>query len=330
MSSNKREFGEHTPALDVIEGIDLTGYEVIVTGANSGIGVETLRALAKAGARCILCSRSIEKAQPVRDDIVKSTGNNKIEIEQLELDSLDNVNAFVKRFLAKNRYLNILVNNAGVMACPQQNTKDGFEYQFGTNHLGHFALTIGLLPSLIAGAKAVGRKSRVISLSSIGHTLSDIDFNDINFKNRPYVPFLSYGQAKTCNSLFAVGLNKRYANQGVVSNAVMPGFIMTNLQQHMDESEYEKWGMKDSQGNLLVKMKSIEAGASTSVWAATAPELEGFGGLYLENCHIGQPGTNTPEIIKNMHGYLPHALNEENADKLWKISEEFIKNKSPN
>lgn len=177
-----KQFNQDTPALEVVDGINLKGYEVIVTGANSGIGVETIRALAQAGAWCILCARNIEKAKPVAEDIIKTTGNPNIEIEQLELDSLDNVNAFVQRFLAKNRPLNILVNNAGIMACPKSYTRDGFEMQFGTNHLGHFALTVGLLPALKAGYKAIGRKSRVVNLSSTAHAMSDIDVNDINFK----------------------------------------------------------------------------------------------------------------------------------------------------
>lgn len=321
---SQKQFGEHTPALEVIEGINLTGYEVIVTGANSGIGVETLRALAQAGARCILCARDTEKARTVANDIIKTSGNQNIEIEQLELDSLDSVNSFVERFLAKNRPLNILVNNAGIMACPKSYTRDGFEMQFGTNHLGHFALTVGLLPALKAGYKVVGKKSRVINVSSIAHAVSDVDFNDINFRTRDYDDFVSYGQSKTCNILFSVELTRRYAEQGVVSNALMPGAIMTNLQKHMNKDDWIKKGWMDENGNILFNLKTIEAGASTSVWAAVAPELEGVGGLYLENCVVSKENANVQDIFAKMFGYMPYALNKSNAEKLWILSEEFI------
>lgn len=325
-----RKFGEHTPALEVIEGIDLKGYEVIVTGGNSGIGVETVRALAKAGARCVLCARDTAKAQLVADDIIKSTGNNQLEVEQLELDSLDNVDKFVQRFIAKNRPLNILVNNAGVMACPKSYTRDGFETQFGTNHLGHFALTLGLLPALKQGAKSLNKKSRVVNLSSTAHAMSNVDFDDINFsKGREYEEFVSYGQSKTCNVLFSLGLTRKYCSEGIVSNAVMPGVIMTNLQRHMNKDDWISKGWMDSDGNIKFPLKSIEAGASTSVWAATALELEDKGGLYLENCMISCEGTGVQEIFAKMFGYMPYIMDEKAAEKLWTISEEYLKKRSP-
>jgi len=325
-----RQFGEHTPALQVVEGIDLNGFEVIVTGGNSGIGVETVRALAKAGARCILCARDTAKAQLVADDIIKSTGNNKVEVEQLELDSLDNVDKFVQRFIAKKRPLNILVNNAGVMACPKSYTKDGFETQFGTNHLGHFALTVGLLPALKEGAKTSNKKSRVVNLSSTAHAMSNVDFNDINFtKGREYEEFVSYGQSKTCNALFSLGLTRKFSHEGIFSNAVMPGVIMTNLQRHMNKDDWISKGWMDSDGNIKFPLKSIEAGASTTVWAATASELEGKGGLYLENCVISSEGSGVQEIFSKMFGYMPYIMDEKAADKLWTISEEYLKNRSP-
>lgn len=211
------KFNKNSTAFEVIDGHNLTGYEVIVTGASSGIGVETARAFSKAGARVVLAARNMKQLETVADDIRKSTGSDKIEIEKLELDSLESVYEFVQRYLSKNRPLNILVNNAGVMASPFELTKDGFELQFGTNHLGHFALTVGLIPALKKGASSSGKKSRVISLSSLAHVISDIDLDDPNFKNRSYDPWVSYGQSKTANILFSLALTKLYSNEGIVS-----------------------------------------------------------------------------------------------------------------
>ena len=323
-------FNENTTALEAVEGIDLKGYEVIVTGGNSGLGVETVRALAKAGARCILCSRDITLGQIVADEIIQSTGNDQVEVENLELDSLDNVNRFVQRFLAKKRPLHILINNAGVMGCPLSFTVDGFETQFGINHLGHFALTVGLLPALKEGAKTLNKKSRVVNVSATLHALSNVDFNDINYVNgREYDALNSYGQSKTCNCLFSLELTKRFSDEGIVSNSLMPGVIMTNLGRHLNKETWIKKGWMDSDGTPRIKFKSAEAGASTTVWAATSNELEGKGGLYLENCAIVKEASSAEEIFSKTLGYLPYIMDEEAANKLWAVSEEYIKKKSP-
>lgn len=313
-----KAFHHDSTASEVIEGHDLTGYNVIVTGGNSGIGVETVRALAKAGATCFMTSRSVERAQSVLEDIVKTTGNSKVYIEQLELDSLDNVNSFVQRFLAKNIPLHILINNAGVMACPLTYTKDGIESQFGVNHIGHFALTTGLIPCLIAGVKESSRNSRVVNLSSTAHALHDVIFEDYNFKTTEYDPNVAYGQSKTANILFTIGLNNRYAKDGIYSNAVMPGVIFTNLQRHSEQ--YSKENLEK-----MAKLKSVEAGASTTVWAAVDKELDGKGGFYLENCNFSVEKDNAAEIMKTMTGYLSYAVNQENVEKLWVLSEKIIK-----
>ena len=184
---------------------------------------------------------------------------------------MTSVNAFVNGFLATKPPLNILINNAGVMACPKSLTKDGLETQFGTNHIGHFALTMGLMSALKQGAEQIGTKSRVINVSSSAHALANVDFEDVNFEKRDYDEFVSYGQSKTANVLFSVGLTKRFVSQGVVSNAVMPGVIMTNLQRHMSKEDWMKRGWADKDGKLFFKTKSVEAGASTSVWAAVSP-----------------------------------------------------------
>ena len=243
--------GFETTALEAVEGYDLNGYNVIITGGNSGIGVETVRALAKAGATVFLTSRNVENGQKVADEIKASTNNSNVFVEKLELDSLENVRAFVSRFLAKDLPLHILINNAGIMACPLSYTKsililyktlfssiwnliltiyrDGFESQIGTNHFGHFALTTGLLPALKRAFQETGRYTRLVNLSSCAHALSDVDLDDPNYKNREYNDWQAYGQSKTANVLFSVGLNNRYAKEGIFSNAVMPGVIMTNL-----------------------------------------------------------------------------------------------------
>ncbi|XP_065642470.1 probable oxidoreductase [Hydra vulgaris] len=312
------KFGEDNTAMEVVEGISLNGYEVIVTGGSSGIGVETLRALAKAGARCVLCTRDLEKGHQVAKELIASTGNNQIEVDLLELDSLESVDNFVEKFLSKNRPLNILVNNAGVMACPKSFTKNGFETQFGVNHLGHFALTLGLLPALKEGAKLMNNNA-----------FQNVDFNDIHFtKGRKYDKFLSYGQSKTCNCLFSLALTKRFFNDGIASNSVMPGVIMTNLGRHIGKDFWIERELIDENGKLLKKFKTIEAGASTSVWAAVSPELEGKSGLYLENCSVGKEETDIKKIHALFIGYAPYIMDEEAADKLWNISEELLRKRS--
>jgi NAD(P)-dependent dehydrogenase (short-subunit alcohol dehydrogenase family) len=248
--SNKNIHSRST-ALEIIDGHDLTGYEIIVTGGASGIGVETVRAFAKANATVILAARDVVKAKQVADEIIKSTGNNKVEVEQLDLASLKNVRAFVERFLSKKRPLNILVNNAGVMACPFSRTEDGFETQFGTNHLGHFVLTNELISSLRDGAQKVGKKSRVIHLSSCGHSMSNVDFDDPNFNNRAYDKWISYGQSKTANVLHAVGVFNRYKNDGITAFAVHPGIIHTPLVKYMGKEELMQHGWLDADGKFL-------------------------------------------------------------------------------
>ena len=327
--SKKEDFNENTTALEVVDGLNLNGYTAIVTGASSGIGVETVRALAHAGATCIICARDMAKAQEVAEQIVETTKNPHVHVEKLELDSVASVNGFVQRFLARKSPLHILINNAGVMGCPKSKTRDGFETQFGTNHMGHFALTLGLLPALKEAAKQSGRASRVVNLASSGHALADVDLSDLNFEQRDYDEFLAYCQSKTANMLFTVALNKKYASEGVVSNAVMPGAILTNMQRYMSKDDWVKRGWLNDQGDIVFKMKSLEAGAATSVWAAVSPSLEGKGGLYLENCTISKQAASIGEIYANLFGYMPHAMNEKTADELWTLSEELLKKAQP-
>ena len=309
------KFGARSTALEVIAGHDLRGQDAIVTGGASGIGVETVRALASAGARVVLAARNQALAEEVAAGLRTDGVSGTIEVGLLDLASLASVRAFAARYIALGRPLHLLVNNAGVMATPHSYTTDNFEMQFGTNHIGHFALTEGLLPALKAAGKA-----RVVALSSIGHRRSDVVFEDLNFRERAYDPWAAYGQSKTANALFAVGLTQRYASDGITSNAVMPGGIMTGLQKHMSREEQMAMGWFDESGKPNARFKSTAQGASTSIWAAVAPEFDGVGGHYLEDCAIAAPWTSDRPFA----GVMPYALDAERAQRLWSVSEELI------
>ena len=309
------KFGHHSTAMEVVAGIDLRGKTAIVTGASSGLGIETARALAAARAEVILPVRNLEKGEAVAADIRATTSNKAVSVVELDLGDFASIRRCTDEFLATGKPLPILVNNAAIMACPLTRTEQGYEAQFATNHLGHFLFTCRLIPALKSGAP-----SRVVNLSSLGHRLSPVVFDDIHFAQREYNKWAAYGQAKTANALFAVELNRRLQSSGVTANAVHPGGIMTGLQQHLTREEMIASGWIDEAGNLHPVFKTIEQGAATSVWAATAPELEGKGGLYLEDCNEGEPAV--PE--KRTSGYFPHALDKEAAAQLWQVSEEMV------
>ncbi len=307
-------FGAYTPAREVIEGLDLSGRTAIITGAASGIGVETARALSEAGARVVLAVRNLQAGARAAADIAR-TARAPVTVEALDLADLTSVRDFTTRW--GDYPLHLLINNAGVMACPQSYTADNLEMQIGTNHFGHYRLAVGLVPALLAGAKA-GRHARVVALSSIGHRRSPVHFDDVNYRHRPYDKWEAYGQSKTANVLFAVGFDKRFRDQGINANAVMPGGIMTPLQRHLSREEMLDFGWINEKGEVHAGFKTPEQGASTSVWAATAPELEGVGGLYLENCGQAPPFDKANPAI----GVLPHALDPEAAERLWGLSVE--------
>lgn len=306
-------FGEATTADEALEGIELGGRHVLVTGASSGIGHETARALAARGAEVILTARDTAKGEAVAADIRARTGNPHVAVEAVELGSLASIRAFADRFLARWDTLDVLVNNAGVMACPFMHTADGFEQQFGANHLGHFLLTGLLLPALRRGAPA-----RVVSVSSRGHHMSPVVFDDIHFARRPYDKWLAYGQSKTANVLFAVGLERRFAADGVHAFALHPGAIMTELARHLVPEDITFLQSRGGSGGL--RFKTVEAGAATSVFAATAPELEGRGGTYLEDCHVA--AVNDAEGA--LTGVKSYAIDPALADRLWTVSEEAV------
>ena len=299
MSRLTTPFGFHSTAMEVIDGIDLTGKQVVVTGGAAGIGLETARALAQAGASVTLAVRRPGVAMAVAEDLRHATGNRNVHVKPLDLSDLDSVRAFAAAWEGP---LHVLVNNAGVMAIPQlDRTAQGVEAQFGTNYLGHFALAYRLHRAL---ADACG--ARVVSLSSSGHLLSPVNFDDLNFDFIPYTPFGAYGQSKTANALLAVGITQQWANDGIFSNAVNPGAIATGLQKHTG-------GLKTP----VERRKTPEQGAATSVLLAAHPLLDGIGGMYFEDCNEAARVSKRPE---DFSGVAPYAIDADNAERLWKTA----------
>ncbi|MGH6911156.1 MAG: oxidoreductase [Phenylobacterium sp.] len=303
-----------TDASVALKGKDLSGKTAIVTGGATGIGIETVRALAGAGADVVIAVRKKALGEEAAAQINGEVGAERATVGVLDLSDLATVKAFTAAWGGKP--LHMLINNAGVMACPQAYTADDLEMQIGTNHFGHFALGVGLAQALMNGAEA-GKTARLVSLSSIGHLRGGVDFDDPNYRNRPYEKWQAYGQSKTANSLFGVGFHRRFKDRGVTANAVMPGGIMTPLQRHLPREEMIAMGWMNEEGVLAVGFKTPAQGASTSIWAATGEELEGVGGLYLEN--LAEAETY---VAGNRFGVAPHALDPEAADRLWTLSEE--------
>ena len=312
-------FGYRTTALEAVAGIDLSGQHAVVTGCYAGIGIETVRALASAGAKVTMACRDGKRAAQVAADLNSTNGTNNIDSAVLDLGSQQSVRQFVRGFSETHTRLELLINNGAVMACPKSLTEDGFETQFGVNHLGHFSLSVGLMPLL---KEANG--ARVVCLSSTGHFLSPVVFEDINYEHREYDPWGSYGQSKTACSLLAVGIQSRFAKDGVEAFAVHPGGIMTTLQRHMSDADIQGRGWVDSEGNVNERFKTVEQGASTSVWAATSPDLNGQGGVYLEDCQIAEIVSARPEMPK---GVMQYAIDTGNADQLWQVSEAMLADK---
>jgi NAD(P)-dependent dehydrogenase (short-subunit alcohol dehydrogenase family) len=307
----ERDFGAETTASEVVEGIDLSGKSAVVTGASGGLGAETARALASRGARVTLTARDVGKASKVADEIKASTGNASVEVMELHLDRPASVREFARAFREERDRLDLLINNAGIMACPLERTEEGWELQFATNHLGHFLLAGLLAPLLGSGA-------RVVSVSSRGHRFSPVVFEDIHFESRPYDKWEAYGQSKTANVLFAVELDRRLRGRGVRAFGLHPGAIMTELGRHLSPEDIQELQSRAPSGNFV--WKQVPAGAATSVWAATAPELEGQGGIYLEDCHVARPRRSEADD----EGYEPWAVDPEAAAQLWRVSEETV------
>ena len=304
-------FGFASTAAEVIAGVDLSGKRAIVTGASSGIGVETARALAGAGAAVTLAVRNLETGERVAAEISEGTGT--VTVGALDLSDLSSVRAFVASW---NGPLDILVNNAGVMAIQELTlSPSGHEMQFATNHLGHFALALGLHDSLAAAGSA-----RIVSVSSGGHLRSPVVFDDIDYAFRDYDPFGAYGQSKTANVLFAVEATRRWASEGIFVNALMPGGIATPLQRHLP-AHYAEQALEAFRA-AGTDFKSVEQGAATSVLLAASPLLDGIGGRYFEDCNQavvvdrrGGPGRG---------GVAPYALDPANAERLWELSLKLV------
>ena len=302
-------FTAESTAAEVIEGIDLTGRRAIVTGGASGIGIETARALAGAGAEVTLAVRNLAAGERTADDIIAATGNKQVLVAPLDLADRASVAAFTAEW---DGPLHILVNNAGVMACPEARTAEGWELQFATNHLGHFALATGLHSALAAAGGA-----RIASVSSSAHLRSPVVFDDIHFREREYEPWAAYGQSKTANVLFAVEASRRWAGDGITVNALMPGAIRTGLQRYVTEAELDR--LRAEVGASEVRWKTPEQGAATSVLVVTSPLLAGVGGRYFEDCNeaaLHQPGSR--------RGVAAYALDPDAAALLWQVSVDLL------
>ena len=307
------QFGAETSAEQAARNMDLSGQTIVITGGSAGLGVETARVLAACGAQIVSVVRDEAKGQAAAATIRESVPNADIEIAVLDLFDLDSVRRGAKDIASRFPRIDRLINNAGVMACPIGRTAQGLDTQLGTNHLGHFVLTARLIPSLLAGAPA-----RIVNLSSAGHRLSPFRFDDPFFEKDDYNKWVAYGQAKTANVLFSVALDKRFKDRGIRSYAVHPGAIRTELGRHMDENDVKDL-MDRRKGRSPMVYKQVPQGAATTVWAATAPELDGRGGLYCEDCGVAE----TIEDPSLDQGIMSWALDEESAARLWTLSEEW-------
>jgi NAD(P)-dependent dehydrogenase (short-subunit alcohol dehydrogenase family) len=320
-------FGRDSTPSEVLVGVDLNGSVAVVTGGYSGLGLETTRALAAAGAVVVVPARRPDHARTVLADVADVLDGDVAEslvgatpgqvvVDVLDLGDLGSVEAFANRLLATGVALDIVIDNAAIMACPETRIGPGWEAQFATNHLGHFALVNRLWPAIAADGGG-----RVVSVSSTGHKLSPIRWDDPQFASG-YDKWVAYGQAKTANALFAVQLDTLGAPQGVRTFAVHPGGIMTELQRHLPQEEMINMGWVDADGNINELFKSPEQGAATSVWAATSPQLDGMGGVYCEDCDISAP-TDIESPFARYLGVDAHAIDPDQAARLWTLSAEL-------
>jgi NAD(P)-dependent dehydrogenase (short-subunit alcohol dehydrogenase family) len=316
-------FGRDTTTDEVLAGMDLSGRRFVITGAASGLGRESARALATHGASVTLLARSTERAEGAVAEVGVKVPGADLEPGVADLGDLESIRAFAHSYLAGHDAIDVLINNAGVMACPFGHTADGFETQFGTNHLGHFLLTALLYPAL-----RVGERPRVVTLTSAGHSRADVDLEDPNFEGTEYSAWVAYGRAKTANALFARELARRADPSGLWSFSVHPGGIITDLGRHLtddlindmaDFARRRSAATSDSGESRDLHFKTVEAGAATQVWAATTSELAGHNGAYLADCGLGvltaDPGVN---------GFMPYLLDDEHAAALWKLSERLV------
>jgi NAD(P)-dependent dehydrogenase (short-subunit alcohol dehydrogenase family) len=303
-------FGESSTTDEVLEGVDLTDVNVVITGTSSGLGIETARAVAAHGATVVGVVRDVDKARRALDE-AEATG---VDLYEADLASLASIRAFTDRFFADGHdRIDVLIGNAGIMACPYGTTADGFELQFGTNHLGHFVLVNRLMPLLLTGTPA-----RVVMLSSAGHRYSDVSLDDPGFERTPYDAWAAYGRAKTANVLFAVELDRRLRDRGVRAAAVHPGGIITDLGRHLTEETMNV--LIKTRGERHFEWKTVPQGAATSVWTGFVAEADDVGGRYCEDCAVA-PVIDDPTETPGVMGY---ALDPDTAAALWTRSEELV------
>jgi len=316
-------FGATSTTEDVLSGINLHGKRILVTGVSAGLGVETARSLAAHGASVVGAARDLAKAEAataqVRKDATAHGGS--FELVALDLASLASVRACADSLLAKGDPFDVIIANAGVMATPFEHTSDGFERQFGTNHLGHFVFVNRIASLLRAGG-------RLINLASSGHRFSNVDLEDPNFEHTPYEPFVAYGRSKTANILFAVAFDQRHRGRGVQAAAVHPGGIQTELGRYMEPGQLQALVDQinkqiEAEGKTF-QFKTIPQGAATSVWAAVVAPADEIGGRYCENCHVGTIVADDAVISAVSEGVRGYALDLANAEALWKKSEQMV------
>ncbi len=317
-------FGATSTTDEVLSGVDLHGKRILVTGVSAGLGVETARSLVAHGAKVVGAARDLTKAETATAQVRKEAAVNggAFELVELDLGSLKSVRACADALLAKGETFDVVIANAGVMATPFSCTTDGFEMQFGTNHLGHFVL-VNRIASLI---RADGR---LINLSSAGHRFSNVDLQDPNFERTPYDPFVAYGRSKTANILFAVAFDQKHRQRGVRAAAVHPGVIVTELGRHVDRARLEDMikQMNEqlaAEGKGPFQWKTIPQGAATSVWAGVVAPVEEIAGKYCENCHVGKIVPDHVTISGVSEGVRGYALDSKTAEALWKKSEELV------
>src|SRR6202167_2095507 len=312
-----KSFGAESTTNEVLEGVNLSGKRVLVTGVSAGLGVETARVLAAHGAQVVGAARDLSKAQTATEQVrSQAARGGTLQLVQLDLASLESVRRCADGLLAAGKPFDVIIANAGVMACPKGKTVDGFETQLGTNHLGHFVL-VNRIASLLR------RGSRLVNLSSAGHRYSDVDLDDPNFERSPYAEFIAYGRSKTANVLFAVEFDRRHKARGVRAAAVHPGVIQTELGRYMTP-ELRQAMLNSIPGNSSptappMEWKTIQQGAATSVWTGFVAKADEIGGLYCEDCHVAEPMEGPVR-----GGIRSYALNPERAKALWAKSEEMV------
>ena len=311
-------FTADSTADDVVAGLDLGGVRTVVTGASSGLGVETARSLARAGAEVTLAVRDTTAGTRTAADITHSTGNNQVYVSALDLADRSSVAAFHRRWSGP---LHLLINNAGVIVSDLHRTPEGWELQFATNHLGHFALGLGLHDALAAGARDRG-EARIVALTSGAHMRSPIVFDDLHFERREYHPQAAYAQSKTANVLFAVEATRRWSTDGIVANAVNPGGIATGLQR--DFTQEQKDYLAAAEASRAFTYKTTQQGAATTLVAAVAPEFAGTGGHYLDDGIEAYTVPDDADLFQHSHGVKEWALDPETARKLWTVSRNLL------